>query len=124
MIFDPPFDLDDIPIEVNPEFPPIPPDDPWGPIGPRPGPDPAPIELRQLIFTGGAVDQRKVQLLRAKAQLPKLARELRQDFIIRHPFLWCHCGAPQKVAEGFVQDGGAFSVCWREPLRLFLPQLP
>lgn len=122
VIFDPPFDLDDIPIEVNPEFPPIPPDDPWGPIGPRPGPDPAPLELRQLIFTGGAVDQRKAQLLRAKAQLPKLARELRRDFIIRHPFLWCHCGAPQKVAEGFVQDGGAFSVCWREPLRILLPE--
>ncbi len=119
VIIDPPFDLDDMPIEVNPGFPPIPPDDPWGPIGPRPGPDPAPFELRQLILTGGAVDQRKVELLRAKALLPKLAHELRQDFIIRHPFLWCHCGTPQKVAEGFVQDGGSFSVCWREPLRLF-----
>lgn len=120
VVFDPPFDLDDIPIEVNPEFPPIPPEDPWGPIGPRPGPDPAPFELRQLVLTGGAVDQRKVQLLRAKAQLPKLARNLRRDFILRHPFLWCHCGTPHKVAEGFVQDGGSFSVCWREPLRLLL----
>ena len=121
VIFDPPFDLDDIPIEVNPEFPPIPPDDPVGPIGPLPGPDPAPIELRQLVLTGGAVDQRKVELLRAKAHLPKLSPQLRRDFIIHHPFLWCHCGTAQKVAEGFVQDGGAFSICWREPLRLFLP---
>lgn len=121
VVFDPPFDLDDIPIEVNPDFPPIPPEDPIGPIGPRPGPDPAPIELRQLILTGGAVDQRKVQLLRAKAQLPKLAPDLRRDFILRHPLIWCHCGTAQKVAEGFVQDGGSFSICWREPLQILLP---
>ena len=122
VIFDPPFDLDDIPIEVNPDFPPIPPEDPVGPIGPKPGPDPAPFELRQLVLSGNAVDQRKVQLLRAKAELPKLAPEARRAFIVAHPFLWCHCGTPKKVADGFVQDGGTFSICWREPLRLFLPE--
>lgn len=121
IVFDPPFDWDDLPIEVNPDFPPSPPEDPIGPIGPRPGPDPAPFELQNLIMTGGAVDQRKVQLLRAKAQLPKLSGSLRQDFIVRHPFLWCHCGVPQKVAQGFIQDGGNFSVCWSEPPRILLP---
>lgn len=118
LILDPPFD---IPIEVVPDFPPPPPGDPWGPIGPRPGPDPAPFELQQLVLTGGAVDQRKLQLTRAKALLPKLSGELRRDFIIWHPFLWCHCGQPQRVAEGFVQDGGTFSICWREPLTILLP---
>ncbi|HSQ14646.1 MAG TPA: hypothetical protein VLM90_16590, partial [Candidatus Deferrimicrobium sp.] len=121
VIFDPPFDWGDLPIEVNPDFPPIPPEDPIGPIGPRPEPNPAPFELQNLIVTGGAVDQRKVQLLRAKAQLPKLSGSLRQDFIVRHPFLWCHCGVTQKVAQGFIQDGGNFSVCWSEPPRILLP---
>lgn len=120
IVFDPPFDLDDLPIEVNPDFPWPPPGDPLGPIGPRPGPDPAPFELQQLLLTGGAVDQRKVQVLRAKAQLPKLAVSLREDFILRHPRLWCHCGLPQKVAQGLIQDGGNFSICWSEAPRILL----
>ena len=120
-IYEPPFDLGDFPIEVNPDFPPPPPEDPWGPIGPRPGPDPAPFELQNLVLTRGALDQRKVQLMRAQTQLPALSAEQRREFIVRHPIFWCHCGTPQKVAQGFVQDGGAFSICWREPLRLLLP---
>jgi hypothetical protein len=119
VIIDPPFDF---PIDIVPDFPPPPPGDPWGPIGPRPGPDPAPFELQQLVLTSGALDERKVQLMRAKALLPALSGERRRDFVIRQPFLWCHCGLPQKVAEGFVQDGGTFSSCWREPIRLLLPR--
>ena len=124
MIFDPPFDLDDIPIEVNPEFPPIPPDDPWGPIGPRPGPDPAPIELQPAhALPAARWISAKLQLLRAKAQLPKIsARSCAGISSSAIRFSGATAARRRKSAEGFVQDGGAFSVCWREPLRLFLPQ--
>ena len=122
IIFDP-----DLPVEINPEFPfpppedPLDPSDPIGPIGPRPGPDPAPIELQRLVLTGGAVDEAKVARLQAKALPKRLSAELRREFLLRYPFVWCHCGAPKKVGQGFVQDGGAFSVCWREFPTILLP---
>lgn len=121
----PPFDLgdilDDLPIEVEPDFP-WPPEGPRGPIGPiGPGPDPAPFELRQLVLTDGTLDERKVQLARARAELPRLKGRARLEFIRLHPRLWCHCGPPVKVGEGFVQDGGTFSVCWTTPLVLLPP---
>lgn len=113
-------DPDDLPIEVNPDIPFVP-EDPIGPLGPRPGPDPAPLALQQLILTGGALDEVKVARLRAAALPDTLAPELRREFLLRYPFFWCRCGPPAKVGEGFVQDGGAFSVCWRAPLALLLP---
>ncbi len=119
---EPPFviDPDDLPIEVNPDFP-IPPDDPFGPIGPRPGPDPAPFELQQLVLSGGAIDEVKIARLKAAALPRNLSPELRRDFYLRYPFFWCHCGPPQKVGQGFVQDGGVFSVCWKAPVIFLLP---
>jgi hypothetical protein len=118
----PPFaiDPDDLPIEVNPDFP-FPPEDPFGPIGPRPGPDPAPFELQQLVLTGGAIDEGKIARLQARALPRTLSAELRREFILRYPFWWCHCGPPKKVGQGFVQDGGSFSVCWKEPPTILLP---
>jgi len=116
----PPFDLgdvfDDLPVEIEPDFP-WPPEGPRGPIGPiGPGPDPAPFELQQLVLTGGALDERKVQFARARAELPRLEGRARSEFIRLHPYLWCHCSFPVKVGEGFIQDGGAFSVCWNAPI--------
>jgi hypothetical protein len=121
----PPFviDPDDIPIEVNPDWPPIP-EDPFGgigPIGPRPGPDPAPLELQQLVLTGGAIDEGKIARLEAKSLPRTLSPELQREFVLRYPFLWCSCGTPVKVGEGFVQDGGAFSICWRAFPQILLP---
>jgi hypothetical protein len=111
---------DAFPIEVNPDFP-FPPEGPSGPIGPRPGPDPAPLELQQLVLTGGAIDEGKIARLQARALSKHQSVDLRRDFVLRYPFWWCHCGPPEKVGQGFVQDGGSFSVCWKEPLTIFLP---
>ena len=118
----PPFaiDPDDLPIEVNPDFP-IPPEDPGGPIGPRPGPDPAPFELQRLVLTGGAIDEAKIARLQVRAMPRTLSADVRREFVARHPFFWCHCGPPTKVGEGFVQDGGSFSVCWRAFPTILLP---
>jgi hypothetical protein len=112
-------DPDDLPIEVNPDFP-FPPEDPFGPIGPRPGPDPAPFELQQLVLTGGAIDEGKIARLQARALPKNLSVDLRREFLLRYPFWWCHCGPPKKVGQGFVQDGGSFSVCWKEPPTILL----
>jgi hypothetical protein len=111
-------DPGDIPILVNPDLPFIP-EDPLGPTGPipgpRPGPDPAPFAAQQLLITEGAIDEGKIARLQASA-LPKgISAQARLDFLNRNPLLWCHCGPPKLVARGFVQDGGTFSVCWREP---------
>jgi hypothetical protein len=113
-------DPGDLPIEVNPDFP-FPPEDPFGTIGPRPGPDPAPFEFQALVLTAGAIDEAKVARLQARALPKSLAPELRRDFFIRHPFFWCSCGVPKKVGQGFVQDGGSFSVCWKESPKILLP---
>jgi hypothetical protein len=113
-------DPDDLPIEINPDFP-FPPEDPFGPIGPRPGPDLAPFELQHLVLTGGAIDEGKIARLQARALPKNLSADLRREFFLRYPFFWCHCGPPQQVGQGFVQDGGSFSVCWKEPLTIHLP---
>jgi len=113
-------DPDDLPIEVNPDFP-FPPEDPFGPIGPRPGPDPAPFELQRLVLTGGAIDEGKIVGLQANALPKSLSADLRREFFLRHPFFWCHCGPPKKVGQGFVQDGGSFSVCWKQSPTILLP---
>jgi hypothetical protein len=114
-------DPDDIPIEINPEFPFPPPEGPFGPIGPLPGPDPAPLELQSLVLTGGTTDEAKVARLHARALPKSLSVDLRREFVLAHRFLWCRCGPPQKVAQGFVQDGGSFGICWKEPPTLLLP---
>jgi len=73
------------------------------------------------VLTGGAVDEAKVARLQAKALPKRLSAELRREFLLRYPFFWCHCGAPKKVGQGFVQDGGAFSVCWQEYPTILVP---
>ncbi len=113
-------DPDDLPYEVNPDFP-FPPEDPFGPIGPRPGPDPAPFGLQQLVLTGGAIDEVKVARLQARALPRDLSADLRRKFFLDLPLLWCHCGPAKKVGQGFVQDGGLFSVCWKEYPMFLLP---
>jgi hypothetical protein len=120
--FEPPLRIPEFPPDFP--FPPVGPVDPFGPIGPPgpwPGPDPAPLDLQQLVLTEGAIDEGKIARLHAAEMPASLPAELRQAFYLRHPFLWCHCGVPVKVGQGFVQDGGAFSVCWRAPIILPAP---
>jgi hypothetical protein len=114
-------DPDDIPVEVNPDFPFPTPEDPLGPIGPRPGPAPAPTALQRLVLTDGALDEGKVARLQARALPKTMSIELRREFILRNPLFWCHCGVPKKVAQGFVQEGGAFSACWSDVPTILLP---
>jgi len=113
-------DPDDLPVGGNPDFP-FPPEGPAGPIGPRPGPDPAPVELRRLVLTGGAIDEAKIARLQVRAMPRALSADARRELLLRHPVFWCHCGPPVKVGEGFVQDGGAFSVCWKAFPMILLP---
>lgn len=116
-------DPDDLPIEVNPDFP-FPPEEigPVGPIGPRPGPDPAPIALQRMLITEGAIDEVKLARLAASALPKNLDVEGRRAFALRHPHCWCRCGTAKLVATGFVQESGLFSICWREPLTLLSPR--
>ncbi|MGH2720992.1 MAG: hypothetical protein ACRDJO_05245 [Actinomycetota bacterium] len=114
-------DPDDLPIEVVPDIP-IPPEEVGlvGPIGPGPGPDPAPFALQDLVLTAGAIDEAKVATLQARSLEQRSALTLRKEFVLGKRLFWCHCGPPQKVGEGFVQDGGAFGVCWAESLTFHL----
>ncbi len=115
LVFDP-----DLPVEVNPDFP-FPPDDPFGHIGPRQGLDAAPFELQQLVLTGGTIDEHKIARLQVAALPRTLPVETRREILARYPQLWCQCGLPKRVGQGFVQDGGLFSICWKEPPTLLRP---
>lgn len=119
------FDPGDLPIEVNPDFPFPTPEDPFGPIGPigpRPGPDPAPFALRNLVLTEGAIDEAKIGRLQARAFPKATTAERLRDFVQLYPFFWCQCSTPKLVGTGFVQNNGVFSVCWKEPPTFLLPE--
>jgi len=107
----------DPPIVFDPPIPDPPPD--LGPFPvPGPGPDPAPFALQSRVLTGGAVDVVKLNAAADHFALKTLAGEALQRYLSPRPYLWCHCGPPTKVAEGFVGEDGRIHVCWREPLQL------
>jgi hypothetical protein len=82
---------------------------------PRPWPEPDP-PFGGRLFKEGALDPRALNLARDVASLRSLDRLDRAAFVEARPYLWSHisCGAAAKVAEGFIQDGGDFHICWRE----------
>ncbi len=92
---------------------------------PGPSPDPAPFALQEAILTGGAVDVAKLDALRQAGADggPTLARlaaspgaQASRPAVSFFPL--CRCGAPVKVADGFVGEGGSIHLCWSEPLRI------
>lgn len=108
---------DPFPLPIDPPRPapgPFPP-------SPIPGGDPVPWHLLSAVTTAGALDTRKLNAVRDRQTLQALPAEQRATFLAARPYLWCTCGAPKKVAEGFVTDDGSFSVCWSQPWLLPLP---
>ena len=123
IIIDPPILVEipefEPPIVIGPGFP-DPPPDPIGPF-PGPGPDPAPFALQSRVLTGGALDIVKLNAASDRLALKTLAGEALERYLLPRPYLWCHCGPPTQVAEGFVGEDGRIHLCWREPLR-FIPR--
>ncbi len=101
--------------ELVVEIPPI----KWPP-GPRPDPPP----FRELpFFKGGALDDLALNAPRDLAALRALPQPEQIAYIQARPYLLClweSCGDPVKVAQGTIQPGGDFSICWSEfPWLLF-----
>lgn len=86
----------------------------WPP--PPPGPDPDPRWRTERLFKEGALDQRALHLAEDVQALRSLDRFERTAYLEARPYLWQYtiCGPVAKVAEGFIQDGGDFHVCWPE----------
>ncbi len=85
---------------------------------PRPDPPPWP-DLP--FFKDGTLDEKVLYArrdLHAIDTLPKaeLAAHLQARF-----HLFCTCGAPVRVAQGFIQPDGEFHICWEERLQLWHP---
>jgi hypothetical protein len=94
----------------------IPEDIRWPPI---PQPDPPPFLERSLFLKAGALDERALHAANDLDQIRHLHPIEQAAYIQARPYLWCSCGQPKKVAQGFIQPGGAFSICWRSwPLLL------
>lgn len=89
---------------------------PWPP---RPQPDPVPFE--KLTFLKGAtLNEDNLSAEQDLLALHALPAESVPAYINARPHLFCHCGTTKKVASGFIQPDGEFSICWREPRRFFL----
>lgn len=125
-----PVEIPDDVFEIPEDFPRGPIPDPIGPFPepepdpippPWPGPDPAPFEHRREVLTGGALDVRKLSRTRDARLLRQASGERRQSLLARRPYLWCSCGPPTRVGEGFLADDGSFSVCWDQPFALLQP---
>lgn len=104
VIYDPRFDdlIDEL--ERVPFDPPI-----------EPG-DPPPF--RELpFFQSGAVDERTFNARRDLTALKSLPAAEKVAYVEARPYLRCFhsCGTPSKVAQGFVDPDGDFTICWQEP---------
>ena len=102
--------------EFVPNLPPIPPVPPIIPELPEPGPDPFPFEEAD-IFTGGTVDEVRVNAAADLAFLQSAPFEEQREFVLARPHLlrWLEdCSDPVQVAEGQVGPDGEFSICFRE----------
>lgn len=108
------------------------PPEPWPP---RPQPDPSPIALlpiamqseapstpvdplRRDLLRLGTIDERRLNAGRDLQALRQLPAEEAPAYINARPYLACRCGRARRIARGFLQANGEFSICWREPLRL------
>ena len=108
------------------------PPEPWPP---RPQPDPSPIDpqpfalppeaipttsdpLRRDLLRLGTVDVRRLNAARDLQALRQLPASEIPAYVSARPYLACRCGHPRRVAKGFIQSNGEFSICWREPLRM------
>jgi hypothetical protein len=102
---------------------------PIGPIGPDPGPDPAPFyrltaRPTPLVHESGTVDEGTVNAASDLYALRTLAPAEQLAYIDARPYLYCwtcHCSAPTRVGQGFLQPDGTFHICWPEPLMYFRP---
>jgi hypothetical protein len=106
-------DLDDlirIP-ELIPEFPP-------GIVGPRPGPDPSPIDTQVPSFIrDGAMDEMRLNAAQDRAALRRLDPAKQIEYISARAWLRCRgesCGAASLVGTGNIMPDGRFNICWRE----------
>jgi len=97
--------------ELAREIPPRPPRPPL--------PDPPPI--RELpFFKSGTVDPLHLNAVRDLDALEKLEPAAQVEYVNARPYLLCfrRCGEPHRVAQGFVQPNGEFTICWLAPLLL------
>lgn len=113
IIFDPRFDalLEELE-RLRDVFPP----DPWPPRL-----QPAPVPFEGLpFFKGATLNEAKLFAGRDLTALRSLPAERIPAYINARPYLHCHCGTSSKVADGFIQPDGTFSICWNEPRRFTL----
>ncbi|MBA3715697.1 MAG: hypothetical protein H0W76_25165 [Pyrinomonadaceae bacterium] len=97
-------ELEDILIDVPPiRFP------------PRPEPDPPPFQPVPFI-KDGALDTKALNARRDLQAIERLSKVEQAAYILARPYLWCHCGAATKVAQGFIRPDGSFHICWRDRL--------
>ena len=92
------------------------PPEPWPP---RPQPDPVPFE-RMPFLKGATLNEASLSAGPDLLALRSLPAEAIPAYINARPYLFCHCGTPKKVADGFIQPDGEFSICWREPRHFYL----
>jgi hypothetical protein len=86
-----------------------------------PGPGPDPVPFREIpFFKDGALDERTLYARRDLQALRSLPPEQVPIYINARPYLFCTCGAPTKVAEGFIRPDGEFQICWWEWPHLML----
>ncbi len=86
------------------------------PVGP---PDPGPLRFEDIrYFKKGAANERAIKASADLDAIKSLEPAQQVAYIQARPYLFCCCGTTKLVASGFLQPGGSFNICWREPLRL------
>ncbi len=87
----------------------------------RPLPDPPlgsafPGEIAKLPFLKeGALDEKTLNARQDLSTIRSLSAAEAADYIRARRYLWwCACGRSVKMAQGAIQPGGTFSICWRE----------
>lgn len=91
--------------EILPDPPPI---IKWPP-GPRP--DPPPWSELSFLKDGG-LNEKLLYARRDLQALRTLDGAALAEYIQARPYLFCFCGSPVKVAQGFIQPDGDFTICW------------
>lgn len=85
-------------------------------------PDPPPPPFEDLpFFNSGAINEQILHARKDLSALHSLPAEEQPAYINARPYLFCSCSSAAKVAQGQIQPGGTFNICWRGPLRLLFP---